>query len=300
MGENMVGNLTRYQKFGQFQIIMILITIVFFTFYVSSLRIMDGNLCRHLPNHNPITSFLALILSFLLLRMIFREIEVPYIERKVIRGDLRDLPILLALMFPGTRAFLIFLPKEPSAWTIFITRLLTYVLLPTIYVQLKKEDMSSIGFRGRSLLFSDILFAFSLALIAMAAMNALNLLISTAIPMALMPKALKIPLASFPAFAILHSVDMAENVVWNGLIQIRIESYYRWSSKGFWIFFAIMTLLFNFYFEFRGSLIELLIYAPESTLGLLIDCYLFHITKRIAPSALLHWFINILSIRPVL
>lgn len=174
------------------------------------------------------------------------------------------------------------------------------VCLPpdSVRLNVEKENWSSLGFRGRSLLRTDIIYALSTAIVGVTAIDALNFLISKAIGTPLELQTMGIPFRSLLPFALIHATDMFQNVAWNGLIQNRIEGYFGWSSKGFWVFFVVMSLLFNFYFEPRSSLVDFIRYAPGSTLGLLIDCYLFHKTKRIATPALWHWFTNMFGMVP--
>jgi len=286
----------------ELQIILILITITFLIVYISRLRIVEGRLYRHLPSNNPILSFVVLIFSLSLLRLILRELEVPLLEREYSSGDILDLFILVVLMFPGTGLAAIVLPRiGVPEWIPFVMRGWAYVFLPTVYVLIwKKEGWTSLGLRNRCSLRLDIICAFSTAIIGITAIDALNFLISKLITTPPEPQTLGIPLKSLLPFMLFHATDMLQNVAWNGLIQNRIEGYFRWSSKGFWTFFIIMSMLFNFYFEPRSSLIDFIRYAPGSTLGLLINCYLFHMTKRIAPSALWHWFANALGMIPII
>jgi len=119
--------------------------------------------------------------------------------------------------------------------------------LPTAYVLIwKKEGWTSLGFRNRCLLRLDIICAFSTAIIGITVIDALNFIISKLITAPPEPQTLGIPLKSLLPFMLFHATDMFQNVAWNGLIQNKIEGYFRWSSKGFWTFFVIMSLLFNF------------------------------------------------------
>ncbi len=287
---------------SEFQIVLILVSIGFLVVYISRLRLVEGRLCRFLPSDNPLMSLMTLLFSLYLLNLIFRELEAPWFGEKYSRRDILDLFLLVMLMFPGTGLAAIILPRVGvPEWIPFAMRGWTYVFLPTVYVLMwKKEEWSSLGFRGRSLLLSDIIYAFSTAIIGVTAIDALNSLISKAINAPPEPQSLGIPSRSLFPFVILHATDMIQNVAWNGLIQNRIEGYFKWSSRGFWIFFIVISLLFNFYFEPRTSLDDFIRYAPSSTLGLLIDCYLFHKTKRIATPALWHWFANAFGMIPII
>ena len=292
----------RSRSLSEFQVILILVSITFLLVYISNLRLIVGRLYRSLPSDDPIMSLVTLIFSLYLLKLIFRELEAPWFGGEPSRRDVLDLSLLVMLMFPGTGFAAIILPKIGVPECIpFVMRGWTYVFLPTLYVLMwKKEGWSSLGFRGRSFLPSDIVYAFSTAIIGVTAINALNSLISKAMNAPPEPQALGILLRSLIPFVLLHATDMFQNVAWNGLIQNRIEAYLGWSSRGFWTFFMIMSLLFNFYFEPRASLVEFIRYASGSTLGLLIDCYLFHKTKRIATPALWHWFANALGMIPII
>ncbi len=112
----------------ELQIILILITITFLIVYISRLRIVEGRLYRHLPSNNPILSFVVLIFSLSLLRLILRELEVPLLEREYSSGDILDLFILVVLMFPGTGLAAIVLPRigDPE-WILSLMRRWTYV-----------------------------------------------------------------------------------------------------------------------------------------------------------------------------
>jgi len=275
----------------QLHTVLALITVGFLASYLSRLRLAGGCLFRYHPS-NPFTNLAVLILSLYLFFLVSREMEAPWMEEAP-REELRDIPLLIALMFPGTGLCSLIFSKFASRWIFLAMRGWSYFLLPLLYVKFwRKEPLSLLGLRGRSMLLPDFLYAFSTAVIGTAAIDSINSLVA-------LPTEPPIHLTSFLFLAMGSSVEMIKSLAWSGLIQVRVEAPYNWSSKGFWTFFTLMSLLLNFYFEPESSLVDFLRYAPGKTLSLLISCYLFHKTKRIATSALWNWFSNIFSLIPI-
>ncbi len=132
-------------RLNEFQVILILITATFLIIYVSKLRVVDDRLYRSLPSNAPLISFLTLVFSLYLLRMIFREFEPQLIEEKRSSRDLLDVFILLVLMFPGTGLSAIILPRMGfPEWIPFAMRGWTYVFLPTVYVLMWKKKIGQV------------------------------------------------------------------------------------------------------------------------------------------------------------